>query len=126
METAEVLSPVGDIEQAVMFPADSAEAFAARIAGYITDAESKTANVAAQKQWVYYRAFNAVHLRIAALPNSASMEEGGSYSYLLSQVNIYRTRATEYLAEFNKLIAPVVAKTVYYPTSGAVSSQFTP
>lgn len=119
----QLLDPVGEIDASIMFPDVDPALIERKIQGFIDDGMTRSSDDAVVRAWAYYRAFNAVHLRMAAQPTRAELPEGGSYSYLLTQINVMRDRAAEYLAEYNTLIENAVV-TRTYPATTSVLNEF--
>jgi hypothetical protein len=105
----QVIAPQGEVEHEVMFPGDSPEDFAARIAGYVHDANKRAGdNADAARAWAYHRAFSAVATRLMTMPTSATLAEGGSYSHMVTQLTIAQQRAQFWLDAFDTAMAPVI------------------
>lgn len=121
--TENIVSPLGEIEHESMFPDDDDEEFDARISGYITDGYTRTSIDSAVTAWAHYRALNAVYLRLSAEPGRGDLDEGGSFSYLLTQMHNFRDRAQEFKAQFDATIkASIVVGPVYIPGTTAVGT----
>lgn len=105
---ADVLSPVGDVDGAIWFPALSSPDVSALLTGYITDGAARTDDEDAQALWVYYRAATAVADRLAGVASSKSLalEGQGSKSETVSagQFGYWAAKAAAYLAAFNALV----------------------
>jgi hypothetical protein len=122
----EFISPVGMIDRKIMFPDDTGDEFDARMDAYLQDATARGAgNVLAERAWFYYRAFMDVHLRLVSIPHSASLDEGGSYTYLITQIQLMKDRAEAFKKEFDGLLV-VVTKTPVYYGSTSMNTTFSP
>lgn len=104
---SEVKSPTGEVDGTVWFPSLSSGAVDTLLAGYITDAYTRTDDDDAATQWVYYRAASAVADRLAGVASSRAMalEGQGSKSETVSagQFKYWADKAAAYLAAFNAL-----------------------
>lgn len=109
LTATDLVYPNGDLLPA-MFPDGDVLTVAAV---WLTEAGEKTELVEAQRQWVYYRAMNAVAGRLAATPSSESSVGGShSVSWGADRVASFRQMAAAYLAEYNRLTgADVMAST---------------
>jgi hypothetical protein len=105
MDLHALISPQGELEREVLFPDDSAAEFEDRLETYQEDALLKQPDATddAVVSWIHYRAYSAVLVRMSATPGRADMEEGGSYSFLVSQMNFIKDRADYWLVEWTRL-----------------------
>lgn len=125
---ADVSTPTGELDRALLFPSLTQAQFEEKIDGWIADAIARvpTASDAAIIAWVYHRAFSAVHVRLAATPHRADLEEGGSYSYLQSQIKAFKDLADYWDEQWDLLITVVGTETTQPALTGSVSNEFVP
>jgi glutathione S-transferase len=112
----DVLAPVGRIEPD-LFPAEQEEdgtpkdALLDRLNAYLDEAVARTADLddpdEAAKHWVYYRAFTAAAVRLAALPSNVSQNDTGGHAYSSDQRKMLERWASEALAAFRTLSTTV-------------------
>lgn len=109
---AQITSPAGQLEPALLFPADDAPSFAARCAAWIEEGSAKAAAItddddrdAATRDWCYYRAYEAVALRLAASPRTTTLTDQGSAGYDAAQEQTFRDLAAQHLAAFQRAVA---------------------
>lgn len=106
----DLISPAGEVEEA-LFPGEDSASITARLDGYVTDAYQRI-NVAAPdmaeadkdraaEDWAYHRAYTAVYIRLSAEPAQASLDDQGSRSYLISQIQNFRNMAQDRLQAFH-------------------------
>lgn len=108
---ADVLAPFGRIEPP-LFPGEgdgqSGSALYSRLVGYLTDATERTAGMAspdaAVKEWIYYRAFDAAALRMAALPSEIDQANEGGHRFAADQRVALRQEADRALSAFQTLL----------------------
>lgn len=109
---ADVVSPVGDVDGAVWFPALSGGDVTTLLTGYIADAYTRTDDDDAAEQWVYYRAATAVADRLATSATSRTLAfaDQGSKSETIGagQFAYWAAKAAAYLAAFQDAVADVV------------------
>ena len=124
---ADLIAPGGEVE-AALFPGEDNAAITARLDGYVVDAYARINAAApgmaeaekdrAAEDWAYHRAFTAVFLRLSAEPARAELEDQGSRSYLVSQIQSFKTQAQEKLQEFNRRLETAVGGTGLPPSMG--------
>lgn len=125
-------SPTGRIDPAVFFPGEQTVDVDTRLQAYIDEGESEADDIASDVDafdaavilWAYYRAFDAVHMRLVALPSMTSINEEGSTQYLQSQMDTFAARAAEFLAAFRASV-DVSGEIVQRIATGPVSNAFT-
>lgn len=108
---SELRAPKGDIEDS-LFPGESSTAISARLQGYLDEGYVKAAaeNVLAAKQdaaakaWAYHRAYRAIYVRLTANPSSISLNDQGSSSFLVTQIENMKQLADSALAVFWELV----------------------
>lgn len=125
---ASVSSPMGELDRAVLFPDSTQTEFEARLSGYIADAVGRASNASdeAQTAWVYHRAYHAAYLQRVASPHRVDLEEGGSYSYLVSQIQGLKNLADQWETRFNELIVVMPTFTIEMVGGGTVENVFVP
>jgi hypothetical protein len=108
---AALKTPTGKIDPA-FFPEDRTSAqLDARLASYIAEGVTLVADLDASEQdaattmWAYYRAFEAVHLRMIATPASMSIADEGSVSFSSAQIASFGTMAASYKSSFEAMVA---------------------
>ena len=129
----DLLSPAGELEPAVLWPGEASSDTTARLTGYIEDGVAKaasvsdaTANDTAVKTWAYYRAYLAVYLRLTATPSTVALNDQGSASMLVTQIQNFRDLSDAKLTEFNRLLpADEVTATTVAPASVSAPTTFT-
>ena len=101
---ADVLSPTGQVNGSVWFPALSSGEVTTLLTGFITDAYTRTDDDDAAALWVYYRAATAVADRMTSSPASttkALVDQGSrTTTTLKDQINYWVQKAAAYLAAF--------------------------
>lgn len=63
----------------------------------------------AARNWVYHRAKREVYYRLLSSPSSANLNDAGGMSYLLSQIEHWKTEADAHLARFEAELPVVYA-----------------
>lgn len=111
---AQLKSPTGKVE-AAFFPGETGGTLDARLAAYIAEGESEAGDVgdwdsqaeydAAVTSWAYYRAFEAVYLRLIATPSTVSITEEGSTQFTQQQINAFKDQSDNYRTAFDAAIA---------------------
>lgn len=122
---ADVESPAGELDRLVLFPDELEPAWDARIEGYIGDAESRSVDDDFVFHWVHYRAYHAKYVLMTSSPSTASLPEGGSYQFLVTQIQNMLDLANRHKADAEALLPvspPAVEPT--YPTTRAVANTF--
>lgn len=122
-------SPTGRIDPAVFFPGEQTVDVDVRLQAYIDEGESEAADIASDVDafdaavilWAYYRAFDAVHMRLVGLPSSIDIAEEGSTSYTSSQIETFGLKAADFLASFRASV-DVSGEIVQRIPSGPVSN----
>lgn len=106
----QLLAPVGEIESS-FFPTD--DDVTARLQHYVDDALAKepTASDDAVKAWAYHRAYRAIYVAMSASPATATLNDEGSRSYLVTQIQNFRDLSDAKLREWERLIAAAEAPT---------------
>ena len=130
---AELLSPTGEIEGAALWPGENDAAVSARLAGYIADGVDKAARVtdpgdndAAVKAWAYHRAYQAVFVALSRIPSTVALNDQGSASMLVTQIQNFKDLADDKLTEFNGLLpAGEGTATTVAPASVSAPTTFT-
>jgi hypothetical protein len=127
---ADLLSPAGKIDTA-FFPGEDSATLQERLQAYITEGEVRAADLSADVAafdsavilWSYYRAFEAVYLRLMSTPANISIAEEGSTSYTSQQIAMFGTTANQFKASFE---AALVSPTVIEPMipSGSVHNAY--
>ena len=102
--------PLGLLDAAVLWPGQSLDTVDARLQAYLDEAVTKTAaftdttdQVEAQKQWAYFRAYDAVYQRLVSLPSTVAFQDEGSGSYLVTQMQLMKERRDDARAAFEEL-----------------------
>ena len=70
------------------------------VAAWIAESEGKTSIESAQRAWVYYRAFDAVFVRLSANPAEAGKDRFTSFKYQKEQRDAIRAERDAYLEEY--------------------------
>lgn len=125
----DLLSPAGEVE-GVLFPGEDSASITSRLDGYVQDAYERIQVAApemaavdqdrAAADWAYYRVYTAVHLRLSAEPASASLDDQGSRSYLMTQIQNFRHLANAKLAEFNHRLETSIGGATLPPSKAVV------
>lgn len=105
---ADVLAPKGRIEPD-LFPGEGdgsgGTALHARLAGYLADAYGRSGRREMVLAWAHWRAFDAVCVRLAALPSQVTQEGAGGHAYAADQRQTVCRMAADALAEYRRLEA---------------------
>lgn len=126
-------SPKGDLGDS-LFPGESSGKLEERFQGYLDEGYSKASAAAltgedadeVAKAWSYYRAYQAVYVRMLNNPSSVTMERQGSASTMWSQIEAMGKLADSALDEYRSLMpSGSVSNTPTLPESQAVPTQFT-
>jgi hypothetical protein len=127
-------SPAGDLGDS-LFPGESSGKLDERIQGYIDEGYDKAAAAGltdpddqdeAAQAWSYYRAYNAVYVRMLNNPSTVTMEKQGQASTLWSQIEAMGKLADAALASYRELLpADVGAGPPSLPETAAVPTQIT-
>ena len=111
---ADLIAPTGKIEGASMFPGASSTDLAKRLQSYLDEGAKKAESITnadaaiqaatreeAAVHWAYYRAYEAIFLRMNASPSSWSVQGDGTASFTATQIanfeNLMRTEFDAYL-----------------------------
>lgn len=129
----DLISPAGEVEEA-LFPGEDSASITARLDAYVTEAYQRINAAApgmeeedkdrAAEDWAYHRVYTAVYLRLSAEPAQASLDDQGSRSYLISQIQNFRNMAHDRLQAFHGRMETVMGG-ASLPPSGAVPINFT-
>lgn len=129
VQPADLKSPAGKIDDS-MFPGEATATLDVRLQTYITEGVAEVGSElagaeldAAVTLWAYYRAFEAVHLRMISTPASVNIAEEGSASFTGAQITSFLTMATEFRERFFAMLEPDAAVAQSIP-SGGVSNRF--
>lgn len=96
MTVEDLIEPKGELGES-LFPSGDLEEF---VAAYLADAEARTSSEAAQRAWVYHRAYSSVANRLHA--GLASEKKGDASAALASdQFRYWQAKAAQALADFN-------------------------
>ncbi|HEU4588144.1 MAG TPA: hypothetical protein VFS11_05835 [Gemmatimonadales bacterium] len=131
---ADLTSPTGELDRAVLFPADSASDFAKRLNAYLADGERRatTAGVTAQATfdaavtaWAYHRAYDAKAQALYGLPATSEVAGEGSAQYLVTQMNYYAQKAADKLAEYESATSVTASTSSNVPPSASLRTRVT-
>lgn len=120
----QLIKPQGDIDVALLFPADKAEDVTAMIAGWISKAEKiATAEVITDddkvndlaEAYVYYKAYNDVHTRMSANPIKAGVSGEADQAFDIEQIREFAKKAALYLDNFNALLLSAAGEPAIEP-----------
>jgi len=108
--TAQLKSPAGKIDAAAFFPGEAPATVDARLQEYIDEGEEEAGDIAdyesedvydaAVTLWAYYRAFEAVYLRLISTPASITIDDEGSTRFSSEQIAAFGRKADEFKASF--------------------------
>ena len=110
LTAADFIQPTGDLH-ADMFPLTPEEREAgttslakltAHIDAWIAEATARTTEEAAQRAWVYHRAYRAVWLRLNTQPVSAGLEGQGQVKFSQEQIDAFGRLSEAYLVEYKQ------------------------
>ncbi len=111
VSVADLLSPVGRLDPAVLWPGETTQQVQLRVQAYLTDATTRTAAFTdettgdeARTAWVYYRAYDAVYQRMVSLPSAVAFTDEGSGSYVTTQMNLIKDERDAAFTEFDELV----------------------
>lgn len=134
LSPGDLRSPTGDLGDS-LFPGESSGQLDTRLQGYITEGYAKAAAAGltvqedqdeAAKAWSYYRAYQAVYVRMLNNPSTVIMEKQGQNSTLWSQIEAMGKLADAALANYRELLpADVGAGPPSLPETAAVPTQIT-
>jgi hypothetical protein len=125
-------SPTGDLGDS-LFPGESSGQLDSRLQGYLDDGYAKAGAAGVTdpddqdeiaKAWAYYRAYNAVYIRMLNNPSTVTMERQGSASTLWSQIEAMGKLADAALANYRELLpADIGAGPPSLPETTAIQTQ---
>jgi len=100
-----------------------------RLLTYISEGESKVASYpgtvgapdSAVRAWALYRSFDAAYMLKSNRPASSSMQDLGSQAFTEGQINAFRDKALEYLAEFRLIIPELSAAATTQRLAGTIA-----
>lgn len=130
---SDLRAPKGDIEDS-LFPGESSTAISARLQGYLDEGYTKAGEEAvasadqdaAAKAWAYHRAYRAIYVRLTSNPSTISLNDQGSSSFLVTQIENMKQLADGALAVFWELVPEeVVAAREEIQPSSALPTRFT-
>lgn len=107
--TAEdLIQPTGELEPA-WFPADDEAAFEERLGAYIAEGAEASAEAedtdAATRAFAYWRAYEAVYLRLSGSPASVGIVGHLNRQYTQAQVQAFRDKAAQWRSVFDGYVA---------------------
>lgn len=102
---ADTLIPKGRLNPAALWPGVDGNVVRENLEQYLAEGYSKTADDEAARTWAYYRAYQEVYERLLLTPSTVSINDEGSASYLLTQMEHVGQLADAALAEFEGLAA---------------------
>ena len=124
LTATDVLTPLGEIDGALFFPALSSGQVTTRVTSYLTSGYAKATALAVPdaatadaiaRTFTYYRAWSDVVNRLTLAPASASLAGEVSTSYLQTQINAWITARDAWRLEYQALL-PVTATSGIAPT----------
>lgn len=128
----DLLSPAGDIASS-LFPGEDADALETRLQGYIdegvaaaTDASVPGPDVdGATLSYAYYRAYNAVYVRMLADPSKQTIDQQGATESIWQQIQGFKALADEQWSYYLRFI-PLASGTApeLLPPTSSVPAQF--
>ena len=113
VQPADLLTPAGRLERAVLWPGQSESKVLAYLTAYLADAddqpsfediEDETASDRARKAWAYYRAKDEQFNRMMSQPASVEDSDEGSQQYLITQLRMVEEERDKWLALFDSII----------------------
>lgn len=123
-------APVGELDPAILFPADDEAAFTARCDAWIAEGTAKADAITdpdrqgqAITLWCYARAYEAVALRMTVEPATQRLDDQGSTGWSTAQLAAIQALAAERRAAVDALLAAPVA--VDTPPAGRLPSATT-
>jgi hypothetical protein len=110
VSSQQVLTPLGRLDPAIVWPGLSLENVDQKIRAFIQDGSERVAEVDAESQdeavkiWVYYRAKDEQYNRMVGMPSTVADSDEGSSSYLLTQIQMVKDDRDALLEEFEDLL----------------------
>lgn len=95
----DLIYPDGDLLPA-MFPDGDINA---AVGAWLAGAVAKTAVEAAQRHWVYHRAYTVIASRIASTPSNESSFDNHTVAWSDNRVKAFEDKAAKHLAEYSRL-----------------------
>lgn len=129
VKPSDLLSPIGKIDKA-FFPGEDDTTLEERLQAYINEGALLVTSLATSAEqdaattlWAYYRAFEAVYMRLMATPSSVSIADEGSTSFSSQQIAMFGTTAQQFRTAFD---AALVIDSALEPAipSGAVTNRY--
>lgn len=127
LAAADVLSPAGEIDGPLFYPALSSGDITIRLDAYLTQGYARATDAAIDdparadavaQTYAYYRAWSDVVNRLTMMPASSALEGEGSISMLQSQIEEWIRRRNDLKAELDGLL-PTQSRTA--ATSGTLA-----
>src|SRR4051812_21423845 len=114
LHASDLLEPKGELDPG-LWPGIDLSVVSANIEEYLTEGYGRAAPIAdagdkdeAAKQWSYYRAFGQAYRRLVRNPSTVSLNDEGSASTLLTQIEHVGELSDKALAAFNDLLSGAV------------------
>ncbi len=115
LSAEQLKAPQGELEESFFPLGDLGD----RLDAWLAEANARVGSLAsairdsAAKAYVYYRAFDAIQLRLSTEPASVSLDSGKTErTYTRDQIAELRRRRDEYRAEFNSYFQSTPSATV--------------
>lgn len=116
--SSEILTPVGDLNSAVLFPGMESSEVKAQMDQWVNDgfkaldsagiAESDEKANDAVEQFVSYKAYYNKYIDMVSNPLRASIDNEASDEYTIEQVREFQKIANSHLASYNAIIAEIL------------------
>jgi hypothetical protein len=131
---ADLTSPAGELDRAILFPGDSTGDFAKRLNAYLAQGATRanaagvttqTTFDAAVTAWAYHRAYDAKAQALYGLPSTSEVTGEGSASFMVSQMSYYAQKAADKLAEYESAASVTASASNTVPPSASLRTRVT-
>lgn len=99
LSASDLIYPDGDLLPA-MFPDGDINV---AVGAWLVDAIGKTSAEAAQRHWIYHRAYTAIANRIASTPSNESSFDNHTVAWSDNRVKAFEDKAARHLSEYSRL-----------------------
>lgn len=128
VQPSQLKTPAGKIDP-TFFPGEATAVLDARLQTYITEGEARvgTELTGVEKDdavtlWVYYRAYEAVHLRLISTPAMVGIVGEGNTMFTQAQIDAFGNLAADYKSRFEAMIVVENLVTQRIPSGGVPTS----
>jgi hypothetical protein len=127
--SVDLVSPVGDLTPSLF--GESADALTTRLNGYLTEATTVASGISDSGQrdrailhYAYYLAYKAIHVRLAGIASSATLQDLGSRTYSSAQIAAFAKLRDDNYVDFTELLPTASPATLGARPSSTTIAEF--